>query len=162
MNGIWCLLLLGRWTMFTGWADLVRRKIKPDTEFVSADVSRTFIKTPGAGTYEMLSRDRDNIRLNTDSKSAGTKMQDFSMSPITPLSPAAQQPTPSKSGRETPDYFGKEARYKSPTRSFSSPKPPHASTVTWDSQTTHAMPSHLQPTQQQYYQGMDPLSMNKI
>lgn len=152
MNGIWCLILLGRWSMVTGWIELIRGKVKPDTEFVSADV-RT-LKIPNAGNYEMLSRDRDNLNANTNSKA-----QDYSITPISPLSPAALPTPTNKSGRETPDYFGREARYKSPTRSFSSPKPPHSAMRSWDSQASHAMP-HQQP--QQFYPGMDPLSMNKI
>jgi hypothetical protein len=139
MNGIWCLILLGRWSMFTGWYELVMGKVKPNNEFVSVDV-RTF-KDPGS--YEMLSRERDNLN--------GKGPDPMISGPITPMSPAVQP----KSGRETPDYFGREARYKSPTRSFSSPKPPHAAMQSWDSHTSHAPP-------QQYYAGMDPLSMNKI
>lgn len=155
MNGLWCLLLLGRWTMVTGWIELIRGKVKPDTEFVSADV-RT-LKIPNAGNYEMLSRDRDNLPPPQNN----SKGQDFSVTAISPLTPIAHtaSPTPNKSGRETPDYFGREARYKSPTRSFSSPKPPHATMQSWDSHTSHAMPQQQQ--QQQFY-AMDPLSMNKI
>lgn len=80
----------------------------------------------------------------------------ISPNPISPISPAV-----TKSGRETPDYFGREARYKSPSRSFSSPKPPpggsmRTQTASWDSTSTHAQPA------QPYYAGMDPLAMNKI
>jgi hypothetical protein len=112
---------------------MIRGKVKPSkTEFVSADVRQ--FKDPG--TYEMLGRERDN----------GKTPEPLISQPITPLSPVA------KSGRETPDYFGREARYKSPTRSFSSPKPPQGNT--WDSTTSHAQPL--------YYEGMYPLSTNKI
>ncbi|TAQ90209.1 hypothetical protein B7494_g1507 [Chlorociboria aeruginascens] len=133
MNGIWSLIFLGRWSMFSGWYEMVAGKVKPDNEFVSADV-RAF-KDPRA--YEMLSRDRDNIEGKIPEPSQ-TLM-------LTPISPAV------KSGRETPDYFGREARYKSPSRSFSAPKPPQGQQ--WDSNTSHAQP---------YLAGMDPLSMNKI
>lgn len=120
---------------------MARNKVKPNNEFVSADV-RTY-KDPGS--YEMLGRDRDN-----------GKTPEPLTSPITPLSPAV------KSGRETPDYFGREARYKSPSRSFSVPKAPQAHTPgqspipprTWDPAASHAQPT--------YYAGMDPLAMNKI
>ena len=134
MNGIWCLFLLGRMSMFTGWYEMIRGKVKPNNEFVSADVSR--FKDPGS--YEMLGRDRDN----------GKTPEPLVTPTVTPMSPAV------KSGRETPDYFGREARYKSPSRSFSAPKPPQGQTATWDSNLTHATPA--------YYTGMDPLSMNKI
>ena len=86
----------------------------------------------------MLGRDRDN----------GKTPEPLVTSTVTPMSPVA------KSGRETPDYFGREARYKSPSRSFSAPKPPQSQTsASWDSSATHAVP---------HYYGMDPLSMNKI
>jgi len=133
MNGIWCLCLLGRFSMFTGWYEMVMGKVKPNNEFVSADV-RAF-KDPSS--YEMLSRDRES----------GKTPEPFVSQPITPLSPAQ------KSGRETPDYFGREARYKSPARSFSNPKPPQGG-QTWDPAATNARPFA--------YPGMDPLSMNKI
>ena len=132
-NGIWCLLLLGRWSMFTGWYEMVMGKVKPNNEFVSADV-RAF-KDPSS--YEMLSRERDQ----------GKTPEPFVSQPITPLSPTQ------RSGRETPDYFGREARYKSPARSFSNPKPPQGG-QTWDPRASQA--------RNFAYPGMDPLSMNKI
>ncbi len=122
--------------MFIGWYEIVMGKVKPNNEFVSADV-RAF-KDPSS--YEMLSRDRDN----------GKTPEPLVSYPITPLSPPA-----AKSGRETPDYFGREARYKSPARSFSNPKPPGANDG-WDQASTSP------PPRPYVYQGMDPLSMNKI
>ncbi|PQE20176.1 g- coupled receptor protein [Rutstroemia sp. NJR-2017a BBW] len=130
MNGIWALIFLGRLSMFTGWYEMIRGKVRPNNEFVSADAHHTY-KDPG--NYEMLSKDRDN----RDSKGTETYTS-VTPSEITAISPVA------KSGRETPDYFGREARYKSPSRSFSSPKPPQS----WDSTTTYAPP-------------IDPLVINK-
>lgn len=134
MNGIWILFLLGRMSMVTGWIEMIRGKVKPNNEFVSADVTR--FKDPGS--YEMLARDRGN----------GKTPEPLAIPAITPMSPVA------RSGRETPDYFGREARYKSPSRSFSAPKPPQGQTASWDSNLSQAAPL--------YYAGMDPLSMNKI
>ncbi|TVY59390.1 hypothetical protein LCER1_G000272 [Lachnellula cervina] len=135
LNGIWCLFLLGRFSMFVGWWEMIRGRVKPyKTEFVSADVRQ--FKDPG--TYEMLGREQDNPKTP----------EPLVSQPITPLSPVV------KSGRETPDYFGREARYSSPSRSFSSPKPPQGNTRSWDSTTSHAKPL--------YYEGMNPLSINKI
>jgi len=122
--------------MFTGWLDLVRKKVvKRNNEFVSVDVGR--LKDPGS--YEMLGR-------NTD------KTPEPTFSPVTPLSPSAQIPL--KSGRETPDYFGREARYKSPSRSFSAPKPPPQETQQqgWGAE-------RPRPAASPY---LDPLGMNKI
>jgi len=76
--------------------------------------------------------------------------------PVAPQPPTPLSPAVAKSGRETPDYFGREARYKSPSRSFSNPKPPPVGQ--WDSTKTHAVPTLPSP----YYTGMDPLNMNKI
>jgi hypothetical protein len=117
--------------MFTGWYRMV---IKPKKEFISVDVKN--LQDPRS--YEMLSRDREN------GKTPEPLARPSSMSPAM------------RSGRETPDYFGREARYKSPSRSFSSPKPPQGGVggVKWDPTSTHAQPT--------YYAGMDPLSMNKI
>lgn len=127
--------------MFTGWYDLIMGKVKPNNEFISADV-RVF-KDPSA--YEMLGRDRDNAAKIPEPLVSVS-------APVTPLSPTV------KSGRETPDYFGREARYKSPARSFSNPKPPgpprdREELGSWDPTTTQA---------RSFYPGMDPLSMNKI
>ena len=157
LNGVWCLCLLGRASMFTGWFDMIRHRVKPNNEFVSADVRQ--YKDPN--TYEMLGRDRDNSDRKTPEPFMSTP------SNLTPLSPVA------KNGRGTPDYFGREARYKSPSRSFSSPKPPPGQlsphTSGWDYDTTtqrsgmgkqwESSSSHAQPT---YYGAMDPLAMNKI
>jgi hypothetical protein len=133
--------------MFTGWYNLFMGKIRPNNEFVSADV-RAF-KDPSA--YEMLGRERD-VNLSAGGKTPEPFVGIASM-PVTPLSPTL------KTGRETPDYFGREARYKSPARSFSNPKPPGPQVQRdeeargWDPTATQA---------RGYYPGMDPLSMNKI
>jgi hypothetical protein len=126
-------MLLGRFSMFTGWYEMVMKKFRPNTEFVSADVRALNYKN--ASTYEMLSRDRE-------SKTA----DQMESQPITPLSPVA------KSGRETPDYFSREVRYQPPVRSFSNPRPPQGGS--WDPTTTQARPF--------VHPGLDPLSMNKI
>ncbi|KAL2065100.1 hypothetical protein VTL71DRAFT_4240 [Oculimacula yallundae] len=135
LNGYFTLIFLGRYSMFTGWYEMVMGRVKPNNEFVSADV-RAF-KDPSS--YEMLSRDREIVKT-PDPLVSYT---------VTPLSPVA-----AKSGRETPDYFGREARYKPDTRSFSSPKPP-TSNDGWDTSPTTSPRPYVHP-------GMDPLSMNKI
>ncbi|KFY39957.1 hypothetical protein V495_05681 [Pseudogymnoascus sp. VKM F-4514 (FW-929)] len=57
-----------------------------------------------------------------------------------------------RSGRQTPDYFGREAKYQNPTHSFSSPRPPPGRD--WNAAETHA------PSAQQRH--IDPLGMNKF
>ncbi|RDL34501.1 Uncharacterized protein BP5553_07629 [Venustampulla echinocandica] len=144
LNGIWLLIFLGRLSMLTGWYDLIKSLIKPTNEFVSVDVRQQ--KDPN--TYEMLSRERDVTKTP----------EAFATPDMTPVSPTAKSPIPGK-GRETPDYFGREARYKSPSRSFSSPKPPQGRSQqpvqSWDSASTYAPPQPPPP-------GMDPLGMNKF
>lgn len=135
LNGLWSLFFLGRVSMFVGWYDMVRGRVKPNNEFVSADASA--FKDPRS--YEMLSRDRETTKTPEPLVSY----------PLTPLSPAANP----KSGRETPDYFGREARYQTPSQSFSKPNAPHTR-QNWDEENISPRP-HVYP-------GMDPLSMNKI
>jgi hypothetical protein len=118
--------------MFTGWYEKIRGRTEPaNIEFVSTG-ARNF-ETPG--TYEMLGRDRDM------GKTPEPVFQ------ISPLSPAA------KGGRVTPDYFGHEARYKSPSRSFSSPQAPNTNSKDWDPSRSYAAPQG---------QMRNPLGMHKI
>lgn len=127
MNGLWLAFLLGRWSMVTGWRDL-------------------FLNVPNRNKREFVSVD--------------ARLDDLKKDTLTPLSPVAKSSlrSPSASrdytnyynnlmqqenrisgnvdGRRTPDYFGQTARYHTPARSFSSPRPPQ--TVTWDPRATYA------------------------
>jgi len=115
LNGIWLLFLLGRWSMVTGWFELIPSLTNRNKkEFVSVD-ARYEVKKD-TRSYEMLSRDSSAV--------------------VTPLSPV-KSPT---SGRRTPDYFGQTARYHAPARSYSSPRPPQAQTPAWDPKQTFARP----------------------
>ncbi|KAI1341481.1 hypothetical protein F5Y15DRAFT_431222 [Xylariaceae sp. FL0016] len=148
MNGIWLLLLLGRWSMVTGWLDLfgsfggTRRK----KEFVSADARMDFKADPRS--YEMLSHEP-------------TKIEQHVLTPISALKSPDH-------GRQTPDYFGQAARYQPHQRSFSSPRPPQQ--MQWDTMEAYQNfpqqpPAALSPQPHQYpepYQGMNPLGMNRI
>jgi hypothetical protein len=148
MNGIWLLLLLGRWTMVTGWRDLFTSSPNRNKrEFVSVDARLDDLKKD-TRSYEMLSRDTG-------------KTMDDSVTPsvVTPISPThARSPVGSpishdymnmanNDGRRTPDYFGNTARYHTPARSFSSPRPPQ--TVTWDARETYARATSPPPHGQQ-------------
>ncbi|KAK4097519.1 hypothetical protein N658DRAFT_433790 [Parathielavia hyrcaniae] len=157
MNGIWCILLLGRWSMVTGWLDMcTSASNRNKREFVSVDARLDDLKKD-TRSYEMLSRDTG-------------KTMDDSVTPsaVTPISPTHARLTgspvnheymhmPNSDGRRTPDYFGNTARYHTPARSFSSPRPPQ--TVHWDSTETHARsPSPF--SQEGRY--VNPLGMNRI
>lgn len=139
MNGIWLLFLLGRWSMVTGWTDLLTRKPIAKREFVSVDAlggPYDLKMNADPRSYEMLSRDKDEL--------VTPEIYTVREGPIYPplRSYLANTPTPevtmdndsnvnspdlvssSVGGRRTPDYFGGAARYQAPTRSFSSPRPP--------------------------------------
>ncbi|KAK4129323.1 hypothetical protein N657DRAFT_67823 [Parathielavia appendiculata] len=158
MNGIWLLLLLGRWSMATGWLDMCTSvPNRNKREFVSVDARLDDLKKD-TRSYEMLSRDTG-------------KTMDDSVTPsvVTPISPThartlAGSPVnhdyihmPNSDGRRTPDYFGNTARYHTPARSFSSPRPPQ--TVHWDARETYARPTSPYSQQDRY---VNPLGMNRI
>ncbi len=158
MNGIWLALLLGRWSMVTGWRDVVMNLTgRNKREFVSVDARIDDLKKD-TRSYEMLSRD-----------SGKTMDESVTPSVVTPISPTAKLPlrspssmnrdsTGNEDGRRTPDYFGQTARYHVPARSFSSPHPPQ--TVTWDARDTYARQMSYSPHNQDEY--VNPLGMNRI
>ncbi|KAI1396382.1 hypothetical protein F4819DRAFT_504438 [Hypoxylon fuscum] len=144
MNGLWLLLLLGRWSMVTGWMELFGaiNANRGKKEFVSVDARMDDIKQDPR-SYEML--DRDSGKPDTV---------------LTPLS-ATMSPT-ARGGRATPDYFGQAtARYQPHQRSFSSPRPPQQ--LHWD-----AMPEYEQSYPQppmpssRPHDYVNPLGMNRI
>ncbi|KAL7902179.1 putative G-protein coupled receptor [Trichoderma sp. SZMC 28014] len=119
LNGIWILFLLGRWTMVTGWIDLVKSPFNSGKkEFVSVDAR--YDGKNDIRSYEMLSRDTSAV--------------------VTPLSPVKSSATPS-----APDYFGETARYNAPARSYSNPRPPQGSMPEWNAQQTYAPPQSRGP-----------------
>ncbi|KAK3328846.1 hypothetical protein B0H66DRAFT_467609 [Apodospora peruviana] len=166
INGIWLVLLLGRWSMVTGWVDLVRSSPeRSKREFVSVDARLDDLKKD-TRSYEMLSRD-----------SGKTMDESVTPSVVTPITPTYKSPLRSPTGnrdssgnvmnndgRRTPDYFGHTVRYHTPARSFSSPRPPQASSpqpqpVTWDARETYARPAAAYPDEDDY---VNPLGMNRI
>lgn len=64
MNGVWLLILLGRWSMFTGWVELLTRQpMQGKREFVSVDAlgGPYDLKMNDPRSYEMLGRDKDGM-----------------------------------------------------------------------------------------------------
>ena len=151
---MWLLLLLGRWSMATGWMDLGRSLFSRggNREFVSVDANAQYdVKSDSA--YEMISKDKSGMVTSPPSVQ-------LSSTP-TPTSPRLK--TPDHYG-QTADHYGQTARYQPPVRSFSSPRPP-SSPDAWDASATYARPMY----QRRYYyedeekgDNMNPLGMNRI
>ena len=137
-------------------------KVRPDVEFVSADV-RALKET---NTYEMLSRERDAGMSKTPDPPISQITSSSSPQPV--LDHKRGVSGMSASTRpETPDYFGREARYKSPARSFSRPGAPvsrrssGSASPEWNPTSTQARP-FVFPDRTDRGGGPNPLSMNKI
>ncbi|KAK5990684.1 hypothetical protein PT974_08953 [Cladobotryum mycophilum] len=109
LNGIWLFFLLGRWTMLTGWIDLVNSLLgrKQHKEFVSVDAR--YDMKQDTRSYEMLSRQ--------------------SSVAVTPKTPVKSPMTP-----KTPEFV--ENPYQPPARSYSNPRPPQR--TSWDAQQMYA------------------------
>ncbi len=114
--------------MIIGWADLIRQPFtRQRTDFVSVD-ARRFSNNPK--TYEMINSPRP--QLNNMPKAP----EPVVTSPPPKeegLSPLAQSPDSnytndcfSKEVEHNPSSFGKDAYYKSPKLSFSTPRSPSA------------------------------------
>lgn len=177
MNGLWLLVLLGRWSMVTGWIELVTRKPvgQAKREFVSVDAlggPYDLKMTTDPRSYEMLSRDKDEVLVTPDTVREGPIYPPIrsylaSSAAATPQASEQYQPSPdlndsnNNSGRRTPDYFGQQhtvRTYQPPVRSFSSPRPPtrdgQASQVSslggWDAPSTNPTRPYSPPTTHHY------------
>jgi len=142
--------------MVTGWYELVTRRgpARAKREFVSVDARLDDLKKD-TRSYEMLSRDTGKTMDDIVTPSAVSPVYPIGKTPIVP------------SGRRTPDYFGQTARYHTPARSFSSPRPPQ--NVTWNAQDAYISRSPPPPTERYagsppngQYEDMNPLGMNRI
>jgi|TARA_R110002003_G_scaffold234_2_gene16891 hypothetical protein len=121
--GIQVFAVLARGSMFTGWFEFFRNKFSKNREFVSLDAKNL---AENSHNYELKKIDNPTLQ-----------------SPE-----SAYSPPPAIAGyghfrTDTPDYFTKETQqreYKSPTLSFSTPRPQSrsATQVGWDPRSTHA------------------------
>lgn len=122
--GLQVFFLLGRWSMVTGWRDLIRSKFSKNREFVSLDAR------------------------NPNEELRHFEMKNFAMDPKSPPSayttPGLASYAVASVPPDTPDYFhqdGQQREYKSPTLSFSTPRPQSRSAamnVEWDPRSSHA------------------------
>jgi hypothetical protein len=119
--GLQVFFLLGRWSMVVGWRDLIRSKFSKNREFVSLDARNP---TEDLRHFELKNFDE-------------------------PQSPPSAYNTPGLASyamgnarSDTPDHFHKEVQreYKSPTLSFSTPRPQSraATHVDWDPRSSMA------------------------
>ena len=135
LNGIWTLLFLGRTSMLIGWFDLIRRPFaRRPTDFVSVD-ARRFSNSPK--NYEMITSppSRSDNTPKIPSTSTALTSHPLTKEGADGLSPLGDSPQ-SPSSRYASDYFskeieynpspnfGKDAEYRSPKLSFSTPRPP--------------------------------------
>jgi hypothetical protein len=131
--GLWNFIFALRSSMLKGWVDLFKRIFIHRNEFVSADARSGF---PDARTYEMLDAFGQTVVKPQDPLLAAGR----SPTPA-PVSPSTLRSLDGK-GADTADYFGGEARYSSPTLSFSSLRPPSSTLLSnnrqWDHTTSFA------------------------
>ncbi|MCJ1391693.1 hypothetical protein MMC18_004558 [Xylographa bjoerkii] len=113
LNGYWSVMFLGRWSMVQGWIEAIQRPFRHSHDFVSVDARR--LSDPR--NYEMLTSPPQAAYLPKS-------FDDFSTSPeVEHQSPRDWSPQPQQNN----GHFGKEASYRSPSLSFSTPKPPSRS-----------------------------------
>ena len=136
LNGIWTLLFLGRTSMLIGWAELIRAPFtKRRTDFVSVDARRF---SNNAKSYEMITspppRTADSLMKSPEAVITSPPIVKAEEEGLSPL---VQSPRPTSSQyTNSVDYFGKDfavdatfgkdAEYRSPKLSFSTPRPPSA------------------------------------
>jgi len=141
-------------------------------EFVSVDARLDDLKKD-TRSYEMLSRDTGKTMDDVVTPSVVTPLSPIAKSSLrSPRSPSAsrdytnyynnliqqeQRLGGNIDGRRTPDYFGQTARYHTPARSFSSPRPPQ--TVTWDPQAVKEDAGEQEEGNSKY---VNPLGMNRF
>ncbi|SLM34364.1 GPCR, family 2-like [Lasallia pustulata] len=158
INGIWCFLFLGQWTMIPAWYSLLRRPFVGPPDFVSVDARRLSAKP----------RSYTGLHLNRNQTFDPRTYEMLPSPPKPTFSPTVQEPnTQFTFGREAGapssspptaniEYFGREAEYSSPSYSFSNPRPPTTSgggqaqgqgqRIVWDPRTTHARGSTTSTT----------------
>jgi hypothetical protein len=127
--GFWNFILFARPSMFVGWLDFCRSRVRGRNEFVSADANSRFADHKG---FEMLTTTVKTPEAFMRSPSP-TQMdaQDRSRSPMASPSPTFERAV----------HLGQEARYVRPSLSFSGPRSPSSQARGWDHQSTFA-PGH--------------------
>ena len=153
LNGIWTLFFFGRSSILKGWLDLIRSPFSAKNDFVSVD-ARRFSAMSGAPSsskhYEMITSPNtrppslpaslaSTMPLKPEFAVLGSPAIDHESRSREGLSPLPQSPVSATSEYRDSDYFGKDAEvaqsstfgnkdaeYRSPKLSFSTPRPPSA------------------------------------
>ncbi|KAL8714842.1 MAG: hypothetical protein Q9220_001355 [cf. Caloplaca sp. 1 TL-2023] len=138
LNGIWALLFLGRASMIPAWIALIRKRFARTHDFVSVD-ARRFSGKPL--NYEMItSPPQTAYSLKVPEAAVTSPSSTIDGDTIGALSPQTR--------KQRDGYFPRDAKYTSPTMSFSTPRPPSSSGRhqhqhqgrEWDPASTHARP----------------------
>ncbi|KAL8666725.1 MAG: hypothetical protein Q9202_001263 [Teloschistes flavicans] len=128
LNGIWTLLFLGRLSMVPAWIELIRKTFRPShQDFASVD-ARRFSASPRH--YEMITSPPQTAYSTLKMPEAAVTSPSIDGDTIAVVSPQSQK-----------DYFPRDAKYVSPTMSFSTPRPPSSGRHQgreWDPSSTHA------------------------
>lgn len=118
--GLQVFFLLSRWSMVVGWRDLIRSKFSKNREFVSLDARNP---QEDVGHFELK---------NFEPQSTADAY----------YTPGLASYAMGNERSDTPDHFHKETQrdYKSPTLSFSTPRPQSraATHVDWDPRSSMA------------------------
>ncbi len=153
LNGIWTLFFFGRSSIARGWLELIRSPFSGRTDFVSVD-ARRFSAMSGAPSstkhYEMITSPStrppsmptslaSTMPLKPELAVLGSPAIEHERRSREGLSPLPQSPVSATSEYRDSDYFdkeaeaagsttfgNKEAEYRSPKLSFSTPRPPSA------------------------------------
>lgn len=119
--GLQVFFLLGRWSMVVGWRDLIRSKFSKNREFVSLDARHP---TEDIRQFELKNFDEPQSPPNAYN------------------TPGLASYAMGNARSDTPEHFHKEFQrdYKSPTLSFSTPRPQSrvATHVDWDPRSSMA------------------------
>ncbi|KAL9014193.1 MAG: hypothetical protein Q9173_001156 [Seirophora scorigena] len=127
LNGIWTLLFLGRASMVLAWIGLVRKRFTRSHDFVSVDAK---CLSTGPRHYELITSPPQTGYTSLKTPEAAVTSPSIDGNTIAVLSP------------ENPrEYFPRDAKYVSPTMSFSTPRAPSSGRHhgrEWDPASTHA------------------------
>ncbi|KAI4190226.1 MAG: hypothetical protein LQ348_003690 [Seirophora lacunosa] len=110
LNGIWTLIFLGRASMVPAWIGLIRKRFTRSHDFVSVDAKRL---STGPRHYELINSPPQTGYTSLKTPEAVVTSPSIDGSTIAVLS------------SESPhEYFPRDAKYFSPTMSFSTPRAP--------------------------------------